>query len=88
MSVTFDLPADIESRLRELVGDLNQAAKEAAVVELYRQSRLSHNELGLALGLDRFEVEALLKKHNVTEDCITSEELLEQVAVLRQFTGK
>lgn len=67
------------------LGDLDEAAKQAALVELYRQRTLTHHELGTALGLDRFETEALLKKHNVTEDLITTEELAEQIAGLRKL---
>ncbi|HEY2759866.1 MAG TPA: UPF0175 family protein, partial [Pirellulales bacterium] len=73
MSISFELPADIEKQLRDELGDLNQVAKEAALVELYREAKLTHHQLGLALGLDRFEVEACLKRHIVTEDCISSE---------------
>jgi hypothetical protein len=74
MSVTFDLPASIEQALRHELGNLDQAAKEAALVELYRQEKLTHHELSQSLGLDRLETEAILKKHNVTEDLLTSEQ--------------
>ena len=41
----------------------------------------------LRYGLDRFETEAVLKHHRVTEDCLTMEELDEQLATLRKLTG-
>ena len=50
MPVTFDLPEDIEQSLRHQLGDLDRAAKEAALVELYRQERLTHYQLAQALG--------------------------------------
>jgi hypothetical protein len=74
MSVTIQLPAHIEQDLRRQFGDLDQTAKEAMLVELFRQDRLSHHQLGQALGLDRFETEALLKQHHVVEDFPNDEE--------------
>jgi len=83
MSVTFKLPAEIEQRLREGLGDLDQAAKEAALVELYRQGKVSHRELTEALGLSRLETEGVLKRHNVTEDLPSKEEHLRAIERLR-----
>ena len=74
MSVTFDLPHDIERELRRALGDLGQAAKEAALVELYRQGHIAHRDLSRALGVSRMEAEALLKKHRVIEDLPTGAE--------------
>jgi len=48
------------------------------VVELYRQGKLTHLQLANALGLDRWQTEALLKKHDVTEDLMTSAEFRRQ----------
>lgn len=87
MTVSFQLPSNIEEQLRRELVDLDQVAKEAALVELYRQEQLSHHELATALGLDRFETEALLKRHRVTEDCVTPEELDKQLATLRRLAG-
>ena len=88
MSVTIELPAHIEQNLRRELPNLDQAAKEAMLVELYRQDKLTHYELSQALGLDRFETEAVLKKHNVTEDLPTDEELVEDLERLSKLTGK
>jgi predicted HTH domain antitoxin len=88
MSVTFDLPNNIEKDLRRQLGDLNQAAKEAALVELYRQDKLSQHELAEALGISRLEVEAVLKKHNVTEDLLSVEDYDEAISYLRANTKK
>jgi predicted HTH domain antitoxin len=74
MVVTLDLPAHIEKRLRAETPDLESEAKEAILIELFRQDKLSHYELSQALGLDRFETDAVLKKHHVTEDLPTDEE--------------
>ena len=75
MAVTFELPQEIERSLRRALGDLDRVAKEAALVELYRQEKITAYELAQALGFSRLETEALLKRHNVTEDLPTEAEL-------------
>ena len=88
MAVTIQLPAELEQRLRAETPDLDSDAKEALLVELYRQEKLTHYELGLALDLDRFETDGVLKKHNVTIDLPTPAELEEDLRRLRQLVGK
>jgi hypothetical protein len=85
MAVTFELPQEMERSLRREVGDLDQVAKEAALVELYRQDRITAYELGQALNLSRLETEALLKRHNVTEDLPTESELESERNRLRRL---
>jgi hypothetical protein len=87
MPVAFQLPEAIEQRLRRELFDLDYVAKEAALVELYRQQKLTHYELATALGLDRFETDGLLKRRNVSEDLITAEELGAQLAVSRKLVS-
>jgi hypothetical protein len=83
MSVTFELPSEIERQLRRVLENLDQAAKEATLVALYRQHKLSYWELSCALALSRPETEELLKRHNVTEDLPSEEEHLEALNRLR-----
>jgi predicted HTH domain antitoxin len=85
MAVTFQLEPSLEDQLRRDLADLNGAAKEALLVSLYRQGKLSHRELSQELGLDRFATEAVLKKHNVTEDLPTAEELEEDRQTLERL---
>lgn len=85
MSISFDLPASVEDQLRRELADLDSAAKEAALVELYRQGRLTHHQLGLCLGLERHETDGLLKRHNVVEDLPRAEALADQIATLRRL---
>jgi predicted HTH domain antitoxin len=87
-TVSFQLPDNIEQQLRRELGDLDAAAKEAALVELYRQGQLSHGKLAESLGISRYETDAVLKRHNVTEDLVTREELDEQVSGLRKSLGQ
>ena len=85
MAVSFELPTDLEHELRSGLGDLDAEAKEALLVSLYRQRRLSHVALSKALGLDRFEAEDVLRKHNVTEDLGTIEDYLVDGAALAKL---
>jgi hypothetical protein len=88
MPISFQIPHEIEQSLRRELGDLDQAAKEAALVELYRQEKLTHYELSLALELDRFETDAVLKRHNVTEDLPSPEELAHDLQRLKDLLNK
>ncbi len=39
--ISFELPEDIEKHLRHELGDLSQAAKEAFLIQAYREARIS-----------------------------------------------
>jgi hypothetical protein len=54
LTVTIELPAELERALRGSDSDLESTAKEALAVSLFRQGKLTHAELGRALKLDRF----------------------------------
>jgi len=75
LNVTIDLPADLEEMLRRETADLSADVKEAYALELFRRGRLSHCDLSRVLGLDRFETDAYLKRHNVFEGSLTMAEL-------------
>jgi predicted HTH domain antitoxin len=52
MAITFNLPDDVERSLREEYPDLNQAAKEAFVIEAYRTGRITAGDVAVVLGLE------------------------------------
>ncbi|CEF48451.1 unnamed protein product [uncultured bacterium] len=85
MNINFDLPLDIEQRLRsvEADADFSRDAKEAYLVDLYRQHAITHHQLGKALGLDRFDTDVLLKLHGVELE-LSLEEFNAEVASLRE----
>ena len=85
MAVTFQLPKDVEQRLRARHPNLESEAKESFLVDLYRRGELTHFALSEALGLDRFETEDVLHKHNVTEDLGTVEEHLAEVRAIQEL---
>lgn len=87
MSISFDLPADIEQRLREKVGDVASAAREAFLVDLYRREILTHYQLSQALGLSRYETDGVLKRHGVMLE-ITREQVASEIASFRPAASR
>jgi len=85
--IQIELPDEIEARLRRDLGDLDQAAKEALLLQAFRDGKLSHYELSQALDLDRFETDALLQRHGVTEGTLTFEDLEQQRKTLDRILG-
>ncbi|NLX98040.1 MAG: hypothetical protein GXY83_17905 [Rhodopirellula sp.] len=75
LSVTFDLPADVEDKLRREVRNLDADVKEAYALELFRRGKLSHWELSRVLNLDRFETDAYLKRRGTFEGSLTMADL-------------
>ena len=85
MAFTVEFPSAIEEKRRSGDGDLATAGKEAILVELYREGRISHGELADSLDLSRNQVDDVLRRRKVTEDLLTSKELADQVAGLRRL---
>jgi predicted HTH domain antitoxin len=65
MSIKFDLPKKVEDDLQRELGDLSQAAKEALLVECYREGRISIGYLAQALGMGVIEADEWLHKRGV-----------------------
>lgn len=82
MSISFELPQEIEEQIRTRGADLNGEAREAYLVELYRQERITHHQLAEALGLSRLETEGVLKRHQVSSGP-TLEELRAEIGLLQ-----
>jgi len=88
LNVTLDLPPDIEEKLRRETPNLDADVKEAYVLELFRRGRLSHYELSQVLGLDRFETDAYLKRHQVSEGSLTMADLEADRQTLLRVLGE
>jgi predicted HTH domain antitoxin len=88
LNVTLDLPAEVEDRLRRETTSLEADVKEAYVLELFRRGRLSHFELSQALGLDRFETDAFLQRHQVWDGSLTMKDLEADRQTLERVMGK
>lgn len=84
MTVSFDLPENIEQQLRREIGDLgggdlgggdlDRAAKEALAVDAFHAGKLNLGQFAEVLGLSTYEADGLLKQRNVLLD-LTEEEL-------------
>lgn len=68
MTVRFDLPDELEASIREQIGNLDEVARQSLAIELYRRQVISRHRLGIILGLDRFQLEALLHARGVFLD--------------------
>src|SRR5262249_39767281 len=82
MTIHFEIPQEIERELSGNGAELNGEAREAFLIELYRQDRITHHQLAEALGLSRLETEGVLKRHKVSSG-VRAEEMRPQAAALR-----
>jgi predicted HTH domain antitoxin len=79
VSLKIDIPDQLERQLRTKFGDrLDQEAKEALAVELYRQSKLSIGQVAEMLGFGVLRAEAWLSERGV-ELPMTVEDLAEEL---------
>jgi predicted HTH domain antitoxin len=62
MSITFELPQDVEKDLRKYFADLDQAAKEAFLVQSYREGRLSVGQIASVMGKGIIDTQAWLSE--------------------------
>ena len=66
MSISFELPSEIEQHLRREVPNLDQAAKEQFVIANYRKGKLSLGQVARVLGFEtRFQAEEWLGERGV-----------------------
>jgi len=82
MSISFEIPQSIEQELRTNGTDINGEAREAYLVELCRQERITHHSLTEVLGLSRLETDGVLKRHKVSPGP-TLEELRAEIGSIR-----
>ncbi len=87
INITVNLPPDVEERLRTESPDLAAAVGEAFALELYRRGLLDRFGLSRALGLDRFETFALLKRHGIFHGALTHEDVEADVRSIDELLG-
>lgn len=88
MHIQLNLPPQIEAAVKASLGDLEGAAREAVLIDLYRRELLTRSELGDALGLDRFETEKLLKDRNVFDGSVSLEDIAGDRDALDRALGR
>ena len=88
MTVSIDIPDDLERRLRDGWADLPRRALEAVAIEAYRTQALTTAEVGRLLGFEsRWEVEAFLSRGRVLLD-YGEADLAKDVASIRTARGR
>ena len=65
MHINFEIPHEIEQQIKTNGLNANGKAKEAFLVELYREHTITHRQLGDALGLERYETDGVLRRYGV-----------------------
>lgn len=68
MSISIEVPGDLERELRAAGVDLDREAREDFLVGLYRRGRITHDDLSEALGLGFDQTRRVLKDHGVGDD--------------------
>jgi hypothetical protein len=81
MTISFEIPHDIEQDVSTDGADLNGEAREAFLVELYRRRRISQHQLGMALGLDDYETDDVLRRHGVALEISVEDQRAEAVSL-------
>jgi predicted HTH domain antitoxin len=83
MTISFEISQAIEQQIRTNGVDVNREAKVAYLVELYRQERITRDDLSEALGLGFHQTEQVLKERGVGDD-FTLDEFHAERALLRE----
>lgn len=81
--VRFTLPDWLAREVGLDTQSLDDAAREAFLVNLYREDHITHHRLAEALGLGRLETDGVLKRHRVSSGP-NLEELRDEIGSLRE----
>lgn len=68
MSVTFELPREVERHLQGALGDLGKAAKQALLMDAYRHGQISIGGLAKTLGMGVIEAQQWLADQGVPQN--------------------
>lgn len=82
--LSFELPADLVAQLGS-PKDVEIKAKEALVLELLREARISQGKAADLLGLTRWDVLDLMAQYRIPSGPTTPEELEQEVATARRL---
>jgi hypothetical protein len=84
MEVTLHIPDEIAAHLAIAGGDLARRALESFALEELRTGRITEPELCRMLGLERLQMDGLLKAHDIYED-YTVEDFEKERLALREL---
>ena len=83
MSISFDIP-ELEDHLRAGYANLNEAAKQALLIDAYRTGKLSIGRLAQAIGQSVTQTHDWLAQHRVGPS-YTADDLDADQNTLRRF---
>lgn len=81
MTITIQLPPNLDDAS---IRGLEQEAREAVAVRLYREQKLSHGELAKFLGIGRGQVDKILGRHGAFDE-FTADEIAAQAQSLERL---
>lgn len=84
MQFTVELPDDIAKQLIPAGLDPARAALEDMAVEAYRAHRLTEHQLGIVLGMDRYQLDGFLKQRQIWLE-YTADDLRAELDAQRRF---
>jgi hypothetical protein len=88
MAITLELPPEVEASLRQEDPNFDYEAKVSLALDWFRKEKIGKYELGLILGLDRYDTDTFLKKRGEFAQCLTAEEVLEDVRTIEMVLGE
>lgn len=80
----ISFPSEVLDTLSTTYEDNSNIIKEAAVLELYREGKISSGKAAEILGMDRFEFIRYAGKKGIPYIRITPDELEEEVRLLKK----
>lgn len=75
MSLTLELPPELEASLREDNPDLEREALISVALDLFRKEKVTLHEFGKMLGMTRLEADSFLATRGEYAQTITPEEM-------------
>lgn len=88
VNISIDLPAELEDKLSLDPANLAVDVRETFAVDLYRRGLIERPELSKLLEMDRFELDACLKRHEIFRGSLTMEDLEEDYRTLQRLFPK
>jgi predicted HTH domain antitoxin len=87
---TRTLSLEVAEELVELLGSPEAAAakaKQALVLELLREARVSQGRAARLLGISRWEILGLMAQHDIKSGAESAEEMRQDIEVARRSAG-
>jgi predicted HTH domain antitoxin len=84
----LDLPADVIALLGETPEEATNKAKQAVVLELLREGRISQGTAARVLGVSRHDIIDLMAEHDIPSGPATPEELRQDIQNAERFLAQ